>query len=84
MEICGADFKHQQDCDLLDYFHSHYHHVFPALPERSSFLRPAPNLWQVKTAIDQLLVERRGQAEAPVQVIDSLPLPLCTDTRCGA
>jgi hypothetical protein len=81
MEICGSYFKQHQDQDLFDYFHSHYRHFFPNLPDRSAFVRQAANLWQVKTAIQRLLVERSGQAEASVQVIDTLPLPVCTYTR---
>ena len=81
MEICGAYFKHHLDKDLFDYFHSHYRHFFPHLGDRPAFVRQAANLWQVKTAIWQLLVQRSGQSESPVQVIDTLPLPVCTYTR---
>ena len=83
MEICGAYFKHQQDKDLFDYFQSHYRHFFPNLRDRPSFVRQAANLWQVKTAIWQLLVKRSGQAQAAVQIIDTLPLPVCAYTRSG-
>ncbi len=81
MEICGAYFKHHLDKDLFAYFHSHYRHFFPNLRDRPSFVRQAANLWQVKAAIWQLIVERSGEAEARVQVIDTLPLPVCTYTR---
>jgi len=81
IEICGEYFKHQTDKDLYDYFAAHYRHFFPHLPNRSLFVRQAANLWQVKTAIWHLLVERIGQRTSPVQVIDTLPLPVCTYTR---
>ncbi len=81
MEICGEYFKHHTDCDLYDYFAAHYRHFFPRLPNRSLFVRQAANLWQVKAAIWQLLVERSGHGTSPVQVIDTLPLPVCTYTR---
>lgn len=81
MEICGAYFKLHLDKDLFDYFHNHYHHFFPNLRDRSSFVRQAANLWQVKAFIWQLIVERSGQAAAKVQVIDTLPLPVRTYTR---
>ncbi len=81
MEICGAYFKLHADCDLFDYFRSHYQEFFPNLRDRPSFVRQAANLWQVKTAIWQLLVQQSGQARCPVQVIDTLPLPVCTYTR---
>ena len=83
MEICGAYFKLHQDKDLFDYFHSHYKQFFPNLRDRPAFVRQAANLWQVKTAIHQLLVKHSGQAESPVQVIDTVPLPVCTYTRAG-
>ena len=81
MEICGAYFKLHQDKDLFDYFQSHYQEFFPNLKDRSSFVRQAANLWQVKTAIWQLILHRSGQLHHPVQVIDTLPLPVCTYTR---
>jgi hypothetical protein len=81
MEICGAYFKHHTDKDLYDYFAAHYRHFFPRLPNRSLFVRQAANLWQVKTAIWRLLIERSGQGQSPVQVIDTMPLPVCTHTR---
>lgn len=81
MEICGACFKHQQDKDLFDYFHSHYRHFFPHLKDRTSFVRQAAALWQVKAEIWRTLVRESGQSQAPVQVIDTLPLPVCTYTR---
>jgi hypothetical protein len=81
MEICGAYFKLHTDKDLFDYFHSHYKEFFPALSDRPAFVRQAANLWHVKRAIHQLLVEHSGQSATPVQVIDTLPLPVCTYTR---
>ena len=81
IEICGEYFKLQKDCDLYNYFAAHYQHFFPRLPNRSLFVRQAANLWQVKTAIWQALVKRSGQHTNPVQVIDTLPLPVCTYTR---
>ncbi|MEJ7617918.1 MAG: IS982 family transposase [Pyrinomonadaceae bacterium] len=81
MEICGAYFKLHTDKDLFQYFHSHYQLFFPDLRDRPAFVRQAANLWQVKVAIWQLIVHRSGQAHSSVQVIDTLPLPVCTYTR---
>lgn len=44
-------------------------------------MRQAANLWQVKAAIQQRLTIVSGQASDPVQVIDTLPLPVCGYTR---
>jgi hypothetical protein len=81
MEICGAYFKLHQDKDLFDYFQSHYRSFFPDLKDRSSFVRQAANLWQIKAALWRLILQRSGQEHHPVQVIDTLPLPVCTYTR---
>ncbi len=81
IEICGEYFKHHTDKDLYDYVAAHYRHFFPRLPNRSLFVRQAANLWQVKTAIWRLVVEHSGQSTSPVQVIDTMPLPVCTYTR---
>ena len=51
--------------------------------DRSSFVRQAANLWHVKTAIHRLLVDSSGQQHQPLQVIDNLPLPVCTYTRAA-
>lgn len=81
MEICGEYFKLGCDKDLFAYFHTHYRHFFPKLTDRSMFVRQAANLWQIKAAIQKRLVVVSGQANDPVQVIDTLPLPVCVITR---
>lgn len=81
MEICGEYFKLSCDKDLYAYFHTHYLHFFPKLTDRSLFVRQAANLWQVKAAIQKRLVYLSGQANDPVQVIDTLPMPVCVLTR---
>lgn len=81
IEICGEFFKLNTDQDIFDYFCEHYQDYFPELVERSLFVRQAANLWQVKAAIQQRLTLISGQANDPVQVIDTLPLPVCGYTR---
>lgn len=83
MEICGEYFGQHQDQDIYDYFQAHYRHFFPQLRERSGFVRQAANLWQVKMLIQQHLTVLSGEANDPVQVIDTMPLPICTYTRSG-
>lgn len=81
LEICGEYFKLSTDQDIFDYFRAHYRSWFPTLTERSLFVRQAANLWQVKAAIQHRLTLISGQAADPVQVIDTLPLPVCGLTR---
>jgi Transposase DDE domain len=81
IEICGEYFGLSQDEDIFDYFRTHYQPFFPQLRERTGFVRQMANLWQVKAQIQQRLTQISGQAADPVQVIDTLPLPVCTYTR---
>jgi len=81
IEICGEYFKLGCDKDIFAYFYAHYRHFFPKLTERSKFVRQAANLWQVKAAIQKRLVMVSGQTQDPVQIIDTLPLPVCVITR---
>jgi hypothetical protein len=83
MEVCGEYFKCGTDKDLYGYFRAHYRHFFPQLRDRTLFVRQAANLWRVKAAIQQRLTVVSGQAADPVQVIDTLPLPVCGYTRSG-
>jgi Transposase DDE domain len=69
-------------CDRT-YFRTHYAHFFPRLTDRTLFVRQAANLWQVKAAIQQRLTRVSGHAADPVQIIDTLPLPVCGYTRSG-
>lgn len=81
IELCGEYFKMNTDKDLFAYFHTHYAHFFPRLQERTRFVRQAANLWQLKARLQQRLTQVAGAADDPVQVIDTLPLPVCTFTR---
>ncbi len=83
LEICGEYFGYQQDEALYDYFADHWRHFFPDLPTRTTFVRQAANLWQVKALIQHRLSEVSGQATDEVQIIDTLPLPVCTYTRAA-
>ena len=83
LEICGEYFKLATDKDLFTYFRTHYAHFFPYLTDRTLFVRQAANLWQVKAAIQHRLTQASGQAADPVQIIDTLPLPVCVYTRSG-
>lgn len=81
IELCGEVFGLSTDEAIYDYFKQHYRHFFPNLPERSQFVRQLANLWLVKTMIQQRLVCQSGQADEPIQVIDTLPVPVCVYTR---
>lgn len=46
-------------------------------------MRQAATWWQVKAAIQHRLTQVSGQANEAVQIIDTLPLPVCGYTRSG-
>lgn len=81
LELCGAYFGYVQDEALYDYFASHWRHFFPQLPSRTTFVRQAANLWRVKMLIQQRLTRVSRQATDEVQLIDTVPLPVCTLSR---
>ena len=81
IELCGEFFKVGGDQEIFDHFQTYYREWFPGLRDRTTFVRQAANLWQVKAAIQQRLTVVSGQADDPVQIIDTLPLPVCGYTR---
>lgn len=81
LELCGEYFKLSTDKDIYNYFKAHYQSWFPALGERTSFVRQAANLWLFKALMWQQIVRRAEQFSAPVQVIDTLPIPVCKWVR---
>lgn len=81
LEVCGEYFGFAKDEDIFDYFVAHYSEWFPNLKQRTTFVRQAANLWQVKAMIQQRLTVVSGQASDAIQVIDTMPLPVCVYTR---
>lgn len=81
IEICGEFFKHSTDKDLFNYFKAHYQAWFPNLKDRALFVRQAANLWQFKALIRRQIVRQANQLFADLQVIDTLPLPVCQSVR---
>lgn len=81
LEVCGEYLGLDKDEAIFDYFVAHYQAWFPQLKERTSFVRQAANLWQVKATVQQRLTYVSGQADDLVQTIDTMPLPVCVYTR---
>jgi hypothetical protein len=81
MEICGEYFGFHTDTDIYRYFRTHYHDWFPNLRDRTTFVRQAANLWQVKLRIQRLIALLAGTMDEGIQIIDTLPLPVCVYTR---
>ena len=81
LEVCGEYLGFDKDEAIFDYFVAHYQAWFPKLRDRTSFVRQAANLCQVKGMIQQRLTQVSGQADDAVQTIDTMPLPVCVYTR---
>lgn len=81
IEICGEYLGFYRDEDIFNYFCAHYRHFFPALQSRTTFVRQAANLALVKQQFQQRLTHISHQATDECQIIDTLPLPVCTWTR---
>ncbi len=76
LEVCGEYLGFDKDEAIFDYFVAHYQVWFPQLRDRTSFVRHAANLCQVKGMIQQRLTQVSGQADDAVQTIDRIDRPV--------
>jgi hypothetical protein len=82
MELAGEFLGLDQDKALYRYFRQHYQPFFPNLGRvhRTTFVRQAANLWQVKQRLWQRLLPRIAH-DPNLAILDSLPLPACRFAR---
>jgi hypothetical protein len=78
MEIVGEMLGFDTDKDIVGFFRDFYHHYFPTLTSRVSFIRHAANLWKVKRRLFEHIT---GRFRDVVTVIDSFPIPVCRFAR---
>ena len=91
MEIVGEFLRIDAEKGIYTYFRRHYPHFFPKIREihRTTFTRQAANLWVIKEHLWQHVMEHElavlvlgeEEEEAPLMVIDSLPIPVCKKSR---
>jgi hypothetical protein len=81
MEIVGEFLGQHEDKGIWYYFSTHWSHLFPNIPCRTSFLRQATNLWQIKQMIQELLAKRLGAYDDDIHIVDGFPIPVCVITR---
>lgn len=79
--IVGEYLSLGDDKAIFEYFDKHYRAWFPALSDRTLLVRQWANLWQVEQAIWQVLVQRSGADYSAIQVIDTVPVPICKVKR---
>ena len=82
MEVVGEYLGLEQDSALFAYFRRHYAHFFPALRtlHRTTFVRQAANLWQLKERLWQHVLHLVPH-DPTFAIIDSFPLPVCQFAR---
>ena len=82
MEVVGEYLGLEQDSALFAYFRRHYAHFFPALRtlHRTTFVRQAANLWQLKERLWQHVLCLVPH-DPTFAIIDSFPLPVCQFAR---
>jgi hypothetical protein len=79
--IVGEYLGLERDKAIFEYFYKHYRGWFPGLTDRTLLVRQWANLWQVEQMIWQKLVKDSGSNLTTYQVIDTLPVPLCSLKR---
>jgi hypothetical protein len=81
LEIVGNYLGYTTQKQLFEQMLDRFGTWFPGLHDRVAFTRQSANLWQVKTWMHQQIVERLGGHQAALQVIDTMPLPICKVAR---
>lgn len=81
IEIVGEFLRLETDKQIWEYFKRHWNHWFPNLPCRTTFVRQAANLWQVKQMIQRQFATNLGALEDSLHIIDGFPIPTCHFAR---
>mgnify|MGYP001157797348 CR=1 FL=1 len=84
IEMVGDYLGMETDKQIYRYVRKHYLEWFPTLPDRSTLVRQWQNLWRVKYELWQVIVRERGAWRDPIQLIDTLPVPVCHVRRAAS
>ena len=84
MEIVGEFLGYDEDQALFDFFRRYWHELFPDIVtiDRTTFVRQAANLWQIKQRLWQALLTEVAHDEE-ISIVDSFPLPVCRFARAN-
>jgi Transposase DDE domain len=77
LELVGSCLGYSNDKAIWEYFVRHWHAWFPALGERSTFVRHAANLWAVKGKLHRYWADTLGATGHAVHLVDGFPVPVC-------
>jgi hypothetical protein len=80
-EIVGEVLGHDGDEAIWSYFKRHWAAWFPGLGERSTFVRQAAKLWQIKQMLHERWVSDLGARTAAGHIIDGFPIAVCQLAR---
>lgn len=81
LEIVGEFLELDTDKKIWEYFMRHWRPWFPDLPCRTTFVRQAANLWQIKQMIQRGFAINLGALEDSLHIIDGFPIPVCHFAR---
>ena len=81
IEVVGHFLGYSTQKQLYEQMHDRWVGWFPALRDRVAFVRHSANLWQVKAWMHHHIVQRLGGHQVPIQVIDTVPAPICKVAR---
>ena len=82
IEIAGEFWGMDQDTEIFQFFRHYHLGEFPALARvhRTTFVRQAANLWQLKERLRRHLAGQLTEGDW-LWLLDSLPLPVCQFAR---
>lgn len=82
IELAGEFWGMDQDAEIFRFFRRYHAGDFPALARvhRTTFVRQAANLWQLKEQLRRHLAGQLTQGDW-LWLVDSLPLPVCQFAR---
>lgn len=83
MEVVGEALGYDDDKNLWRYFKTHWTHLFPKIPERTTFVRQAANLHELKRLLQTRIAAELGGYADRLHIIDGLPMPVCKFARAA-
>jgi hypothetical protein len=81
LEIVGEFLGMETDKSIWEYFKRHWNHWFPNIPSRTTFVRQAANLWQVKQIMQKDFAISLGALSDSLHIIDGFPISVCHFAR---
>ena len=81
LEIVGEFLGIETDKSIWEYFKRHWSNWFPNIPSRTTFVRQAANLWQVKQIMQKDFANSLGALSDSLHIIDGFPISVCHFAR---